>query len=301
LKAVDTLSLDYTNFMLMNAAPTLIREAAGYEQRAFAKDLEENRITFEKTRGWWEASSNILNAEADQRDPEGVRLPSDRPSSQKIYAHALLNLAVEQSALRQGSAPETLLLDFERLQRIRTESVRITVIGGILITAKNLLRRDSRSQWKNEAARMWQLLSNEPYTSPNDGDEETVTTAQKAFSILETAHNMPPTTKQQLVSTISRFFAQAAALSSPPSSSDSTPRLTDPVLKLLFQRLKTHIGTRLYASTSSEKVRATSGASEALASCGMPEFVEHVGRIVNLLDRIREVDWQAHGQWYRAL
>ena len=40
LRMVDRLSLDYTNFMIMNASATLIRETPGYEQRAFAKDLE---------------------------------------------------------------------------------------------------------------------------------------------------------------------------------------------------------------------------------------------------------------------
>jgi hypothetical protein len=302
LRAVDSLSLDYTNFMIMNAAPTLVREAPGYEQRAFAKDLESGAISLDRTKNWWRSSYATLSSEADRRDPEGIRNPGDRPSSQRVYAHALLNLAIEQGTLRQDAVPETLFLDYERLANVREQAIRITVIGAILLNAKNLLRRDSRSQWKNEAGRLWQLLSSEPYTTPSsngeanpDGTAE-LSVSQKAFSILESAHNMPPTTKQQLSATVTRFFAQAASI-----SSGTNNRFTDPVLKVLFQRLRNHISTRLCAATSSERVRATSGASEALASSGMAEFTEKVGGIVSVLERVREVDWRGHGGWYEGI
>ncbi|KAK1078917.1 hypothetical protein LTR48_008291, partial [Friedmanniomyces endolithicus] len=65
LRAVDALSLDYTNFMIMNAAPTLIREAPGYEQRAFASDLAAGRITLTRTKRWWHAAQRALATEAD--------------------------------------------------------------------------------------------------------------------------------------------------------------------------------------------------------------------------------------------
>ena len=295
LRAVDLLSLDYTNFMIMNAAPTLIREAPGYEHRMFAKDLESGAISLDKTKTWWRSSYATLCAEADRRDPDAIRNPADRPASHKVYAHALLGLVAEQGELQEASIPETLMLDVARLQRIRSEVIRLTIVGAVLLTAKNLLRRDSRSQWKNEASRMWQLLSAERYDARTDD----LSTAQKAFSILDNAHNMPPSTKQHLSGTISRFFAQAAAVSSP--SHSTSVRLTDPVLKVLFQRLRTHIGSRLSASTSSERVRAASSASEALASFGMPEFTAQVGTIVETLEKVREVDWKAHAVWHESV
>lgn len=294
LRMVDKLSLDYTNFMIMNAAPTLIQEAAGYEQRSFAKDLESGGISLEKTQRFWRSSYAQLSAEADRRDPEGIRYPADRPPSKKVYTHGLVNLAIEHGQLQADSVPETLMLDFERLQKLRSQAIRVTVVGAILLTAKNMLKRDSRSQWKNEVERLWQLLSCEDYGSQR-GDE--TSTAQKAFSILETAHNMPPATKQQVLGTINRFFSQAASASASRSHSTSV-RFTDPVLKVLFQRLRTHILARLTASTSSERVRAASSASEALASFGMPEFTVQVGAIVETLEKVREVDWKAHGGWY---
>lgn len=297
LRMVDKLSLDYTNFMIMNAAPTLVQEAAGYEQRMFAKDLEAGIISLDKTKDWWRRSYAQLSAEADRRDPEGIRNPSDRPSSQAVYNDALLSLAIEQGQLRAESVPDTLTLDFARLRRIRAEAVRITVIGALLLTAKNLLKRDSRSQWKNAAERLWKLLSSESYDG--QATEDQPSTAQKAFSILETAHNMPPTTKSQLQGTINRFFTQAAALSSP--SRSTSVRLTDPVLKVLFQRLRTHVNAGLSASTSAERVRAASSASDALAGFGMPEFTKEVASIVETLEKVREVDWKAHGGWYREI
>ncbi|KAF2479960.1 T-complex protein 11-domain-containing protein [Neohortaea acidophila] len=290
LRMVDKLSLDYTNFMIMNASATLIREAPGYEQRMFAKDLEAGVITLAKTEQLWRTAYAQLALQADRRDPEGVRNASDRPSAQKVYAHVLLTLATEHGELQPDLVPETLMLDLRRLQNMRQQALRITVIGAILLTAKNLLKRDSRSLWKNEASRLWHLLSNEPYALPSNADNTTTTPAQKAFSILETAHNMPPATKHQLSGTIARFFAQAAGA-----------RLTDPVLKVLSQRLRTHVATRLSASTSSERVRAASSASEALASCGMPEFTAQVGGIVEVLGRVGEVDWRGHGGWYEGV
>ncbi|KAK5127378.1 hypothetical protein LTR85_006717 [Meristemomyces frigidus] len=286
LRAVDALSLDYTNFMMMSAAPTLIKEAAGYEARAFAADLDAGKITLEGTKRWWQSALNHLSAEADRRDPEGHRL--DHPTAAKIYARALVDLAMESNgALEPDLIPETLALDLDRLRGLRRQAVQITVIGAVLLTAKNLLKRDVRAQWKNEASRLWQLLSNESLES--SGSEEP-STAQKAFSILETAHNMPPATKQQLSSTITRLFGQAAG-----------SRFSDPVLKVMFQRLRTHVLMRMSASTSSERVRAASSASDALTSCGLGEMVTQVSSMVDTLDKVRTVDWQAHGRWYEQI
>jgi len=283
LRTVDMLSLDYTNFMLMNAAPTLIQEAPGYESRAFAADLDAGRITLERTKRWFYSSENSMNIEADRRDPEGIRL--DRPKTNKVYAKGLVDLAIDQGSLAAEEVPETLALDTGRFRDLRSRAIRIVVIGAVLLTAKNLLKRDVRTQWKNEAGRLWQLLCNESY----DNESADVTSAQKAFSILETAHNMPTQTKKQLLGTITRLFSQGAS------------RLTDPVLKVLFQRLRTHVLSRLSASTSSERVRAASSASEALTSIGLGEMVAQVAGIVETLDQVRTVDWQSHSPWYEQI
>ncbi|SMQ55734.1 unnamed protein product [Zymoseptoria tritici ST99CH_3D7] len=295
LRMVDVLSLDYSNFMIMNAAPTLIQESAGYEQRMFARDLEAGVISLDQTQRWWHQARSALTSEADRRDPEGVRHPSDRPSPNKIYTHALIETAISQSELDAIPFPETLTLDVDRLRKVRINAIRIAVVGAILLTTKNLLKRDVRSQWKSEAARLWALLATEPFNTT-----EEPTTAQKAFSILETAHNMPAPTKSAVLNTITRFFSQAAEATSS-TNSGSSVRFTDPVLKVLFQRLKSHVSARLDAQTSAEKVRAASSASEKLAASGMAEFTEKVAGIVEILERVRDVDWRSHGGWYEGI
>jgi hypothetical protein len=57
----------------------------------------------------------------------------------------------------------------------------------------------------------------------------------------------------------------------------------------------------LAAVSSAERVRAASGAQEALAGCGLAEFGERVGRIVEGLERVRMVDLEAHGGWYEGV
>ncbi|QIW96933.1 hypothetical protein AMS68_002451 [Peltaster fructicola] len=290
LRMVDKLSLDYSNFMIMNAAPTLIRESAGYEHRLFAKDIESGQISLERTQVFWRTAAATLNAEADRRDPDGLRRAEDRPTNHKIYAKALVDLAIAQGHLQNDEVPETLALDFARIKQIRAGTLRVAVIGAIFLTAKNLLKRDVRAQWKTEATRLWTLILADGYAKDSAAEDDAVTPEQKAFSILESAHNMPANTKAQVQSAVSRFFAQAAAR-----------RLTDPVLKVLYQRLRTHIFLRMNAVSSSERVRALSSASDALASCGLSEFTPQVGAMVDTLERIRQVDWASHSLWYEQI
>ncbi|KAF2467061.1 uncharacterized protein BDR25DRAFT_305855 [Lindgomyces ingoldianus] len=282
LHVIDLLSLDYSNFLLMNAAPTLIKEAPGYEQRMFAQDLESGTITLERTRRWWRSAAVNMHTEADRRDPWNDPNPVNRPTPQKIYARGLVDLAIATPPLRDSELPETLELDRDRISRIRTDALRITIIGGILLTAKNLLKRDVRSQWKHEANRMWETLK--------DGYLKDSATPSKISSLLESSHAMPPTSRAQLASTITRLLTQAEA-----------GRLSDPVLKVLFQRLKTLIFNRVSASSSGERVRAASTATEGLATTGLPEFVSQVGDIVEQLGKVSDVDRRAHGSWYEQI
>ncbi|KAK5189609.1 hypothetical protein LTR16_007931, partial [Cryomyces antarcticus] len=218
----------------MNVAPTLLREASAYEQRQFAQDLEKGVITLQKTKHWWRnASVNVLT-EAERRDPESVNRPADRPTSERIYARGLVDLAVATTPLQETDLPETLHLDKSRIVRIRGDALRITTIGAILLTAKNLLKREMRSQWKTEAARIWDILLKDGYDS----------------------------------------------------TAESTVSMSDRILS----RLKSHIFLRVSASSSGERVRAASNASESLATSGLSEFIVQVGGIVDTLGRISEVD-----------
>jgi len=283
LHIIDLLSLDYSNFLLMNAAPTLIKEAVGYEQRMFTQDLEENKITLDRTRRWWRSAAVNMHTEADRRDPWSQANPINRPTAHKIYARGLVDLAIATPPLRNSELPETLELDRARISRIREDALRITTIGGILLTAKNLLKRDVRAQWKSEASKMWLVLKENGYMSDPS-------TPSKISSLLESSRNMPPSTRSQLSSTITRLLTQA-----------ETGKLSDPVMKVLFQRLKTHIFNRVSASSSGERVKAASTATEGLATTGLPEFVSQVAFICEQLGKVGEVDRKCHGKWYEEI
>jgi hypothetical protein len=282
LHIIDLLSLDYSNYLLTNAAPTLIKEGTGYEQRMFAQDLAEGKITLDRTRRWWQSAAVNMHTEADRRDPWTQSNPINRPTAHKIYARGLVDLAIATPPLRDSELPETLELDRARITRIREEALRITTIGGILLTAKNLLKRDVRSPWKPQANRMWDVLK--------DGYMKDPTTPAKLSSLLESSHNMPTSTRTQLSSTITRLLTQA-----------ESGKLSDPVLKVLFQRLKTHIFNRVSASSSGERVRAASTATEGLAATGLPEFVSQVAEICDQLSKVGDVDRKTHGQWYEEI
>lgn len=293
LHFIDLLSLDYSNFLLMNAAPVLIRESVGYERRIFAAELAEGRLSLSRTNRWWRNASVNMLTEADRRDPDQIRNPSDRPSIEKIYSRGLVDLAIAQGTFEDADVPETLLLDEERLRSIRLRALHMTTIGAILLVAKNLLKRDVRSAWKKEAGRLWDLFTKEGPSSLSGAEwteESTSNLAQRAFAVLDSAHNLPPSTKTALQSTSSRIISQAMQ-----------QRFTDPVAKVLFARLKSHVLVRVAARDSSERVRAASSASESLASAGLPEFVGQVGEMVETLRRVADVDWANHGSWYQEI
>ena len=280
LHFIDLLSLDFMNYMLQRATPVLLKESTGYEQRLFAQDLEQGVITLERTRAWWKravesASANAngdgtFNSQAqghdDSIDSATGTTHQSAQTRQQVYTRALLGTAVElKIPIPEADLPETLALDRDRLTCMRTDILRIVTAGAILLTAKNLLKRDVRVPWRTEASRMLDVLKDSSHKSiagVSGGDiastrqASTTSTAlstatatstpplpSRILSILESTHALPPTTRTQLHGTIAKLLAQANA-----------ERLTDPVAKVLLQRIKTQISSRL--------LRGTSGASD---------------------------------------
>ncbi|KAB8670412.1 hypothetical protein FH972_026325 [Carpinus fangiana] len=279
LHTIDIMSLDYTNYMVQQAAPTLVREAEGYEQRMFAQDIESGAVTLDRTKRWWRhATVSILTDQGAHQDPSSVDF-------RRIYARGLVDLAIGLGPLRAEDVPETLTLDVNRFVTIRTEILRITAVGAILLTAKNLLKRDVRSQWKPEAKRIMDSIKAASNFDNSDGN-----LSMRIGAIVETSHAMPQSSREQLASVIKRFLAECRAA-----------RLSDPVLKLLFQRLKMHVFARVAAVTSQERVRVASTASEGLAGIGLSEFIGQVGDVSTLLGKVTEVDMKAHRTWYRQV
>ncbi|KAL2041173.1 hypothetical protein N7G274_006117 [Stereocaulon virgatum] len=270
---IDLIALDHLNYVLIKMAPTLLKEHVGYEKNAFSKRLGGQPPV--KTLKWWKASIDKINHEPPRQVANGGSLSAPTPSfkSDKIYKQGLVDLAITISNLKEVDVPETLELDIERLTRIRSDTLRIITVASILLTAKNLLRRDVRSLWKFESQRMWDL----PFSSP----------PASFVSIVESRYALPPTTKQQLTGTITRLISDARER-----------QVSHPVMKVLLKKIQTHVLARLAASSAEERIRTSTTASEVLGSSGMPEFVARIGDIVQELSRVAAVDGETHGEWY---
>lgn len=281
LRVINLMTLDYMNYKLQQVIPMLLTEARAYEETCFREDLEKERITLARVVRWWSNSREKVYAEANRRDPEGIDHPSNRPTWQKIYMQGLTDLFFSVSELQDEELPDTLLLDEDRIIRIRNDSLRIVAIGSVLLTAKNLLKRDVRTQWRTEAARMWDILRDDNY-SPAE--------AANIMSLIESSYALPPATRTQLCSMISRVMAQSSAR-----------QLTDPLMRLLLHRIKTYVPIRLMAATATDRVRSISGANEDLIASVLPEFVGRVGETVEEVSKVGHVDRAAHGRWYDEL
>jgi hypothetical protein len=314
---IDLLSLDHTNFMIHVAAPQLIQEAPGYEQRTFEKGLEDDSITLDKTQRFWRSNRALVVDEMRRRDPENVN-GEPRPPVAKIYAHGLVDLVLSNSPVSALLIPETLDLDHDRLIQLHLKAFKIVATASILLTAKNLLKRDARSQWKVEADHIISL-------------DFARTKPERIQSIIESTHSMPAAAKSQLSANIRRVLTPVASASTAaefsvipqpsvevvsgtvaiPSSetasansdtgSSPSSSFTDPVARLMLSRLRAHVLGRLAAASASERIRATTTASQSLAAAGMPEFVNEVGKLVDELGKIREVDWVCHEMFYERI
>ena len=281
LHLIDEMSLDYTNYMLSQAAPTLISEGPGYESRMFNQDLHNGVITLQVTKRWWRNATVMTLTESSAHDtPTHASIAATLP---RIYARGLTDLAIGTGLVDGSSTPETLRMDVKRLGRIREDSLRYMTVGAILLTAKNLLRRDVRAQWKPEAKRVYDTLRD------SDGNigEDLIT---RIVTIISATHGMPQSSHVHLSDVTARIL-----------SGMRSGRVTDPVLKLLIQRLKAHIFNCLAATTSTERLRVASTTSEGLAGIGLAEFVGQIGALADELTKVAMVDKDAHGAIYHRV
>lgn len=281
LRVIDLISIDYANYLLQQSTPQLITEAPAYEEACFQKDLDNGNLTLRGAIKWWSDAREKVFTEANKRDPEGINLPSKRPTSQKIYLQGLTDLFISISELSEEDFPETFVLDKERILRIRSDTTRVIAIGSILLTAKNLLKRDVRTQWKTEAARMWEILKDDNYAP---------SAAANIQSLIESSYALPPPTKTQLSSLILRVMSQS-----------QSRQITDPLMRLLLHRMKSYVFIRLVASNASDRVRTTSTANEGLAASVLPEFIGRIGEIVDEIAKVGHVDRASHGRWYEQI
>ena len=268
---IDLLSLDHANFSLQINAPMLLAEGVGYEKRRFQEEFTDQPPP--RMRAWWQDAATKCKEDLSRRAGEAIRDSSYRVTPERIYMQGLVDLAVAVHPLEISELPESLELDRERIVRMRSDILRIITIEAILLTAKKLLKRDVRNQWKTEAQRMWQSAYDDP----------------QAFSSA-IPHALPPSTKTILTGTIESVLADARMC-----------RTTHAVTKVLLQKVKSHILNRLTAASADERIMATTTATEKLASCGLSEFISQIGAICDELKKVADVDRAAHGDWYNLI
>ncbi|KAI4245113.1 MAG: hypothetical protein L6R40_002712 [Gallowayella cf. fulva] len=268
---VDLLSVDHANFSLQMNAPLLIKEAISYEQKCFARSVGNQPLS--KTSQWWsQARQRTLEDIARRSTTGSTSMPASRATPDRIYMQGIVDLSIGVAMLREVDLPETLELDRARINRIRGDILRMVIISAILLTAKNLMRRDVRSQWKEQAQRMWDL----PFED-----------ASAFIAAIESRYALPPTTKAQLSGTTERILLDGR-----------NRQVSHPVVKVLLQKIKTHVYTRLLASSTDERVKLASSASQVLSSGGLPEFALQIGALVDEVHKVADVDREAHGKWY---
>ena len=284
---IDVMQLDYANYMLQESVPQLLRHAVSYEQKAFQDGLSSGAHSLEQTERWWNTARTKVLEETARRDPEGINLTRTRPTPDKFYSQMLVDVTTSFDA-EGGELPETFQLDVKRINRMKADMLRVVCTGAILLQAKNLMKRDVRSQWKTEAGRIVSVL---------EGSKEAAQAKEGIQAALESCRNMPMATKSEL-----RIFVSSVVDNTyDVASQEGWTGLRQPVMRILMNRLRSHILGRISATTSSEKVKATSTASEGLAGLGLPEFVAPIGKIVDEIQRMGVVDRETHGIWYEAI
>ncbi|KAL6864476.1 IQ calmodulin-binding motif domain protein [Trichoderma novae-zelandiae] len=281
---VDVMLCDYINYLLKIAAPQLIESAVPYEAKRFAEELGDEQDNLPVAEAAWRSARDKVLAEVHKRDVEGINHPKSRPTASKIYAQMLVDVFTQPTPVGPEQIPEMLRLDQARINQVSTMVQRIITVGAVLLQCKNLLKRDVRSAWKTEAARVMAVLE------ANHASVETA--VDGAMAALEAGRSMPAPTKAHLRALVTKVLTASRDM----SQRSTEPR--DPVLRLLLTRLRGNILARLASGSASEKVKAANTAGEKLASLGLSEFVEKVREMSDLLDKVGAVDRAAHAPWW---
>lgn len=284
---IDVMLCDYINYLLRIAAPQLMESAAQYEAKRFAADMAERGASLAAAEAAWRRARAKVVAEAQRRDPEGVGAARARPAAARVYAQMLVDVFTQPTPVPAEQVPAMLRLDLGRIDEVSTSAWRIITVGAVLLQCKNLLKRDVRTQWKTEAARVMAVL---------EADEATAGAAvDGTMAALEAGRSMPAATRTHLRALVAKVLGAGQDM----ARRSAEPR--EPVLRLLLARLRSNLLALLAPGSAGDRVRAANAAGEKLASLGLSEFVERVRHMADLLERVGAADRAAHGPWWDAV
>ena len=320
INIIDLMTLDHMNFAFRAASSAVVEHGHEHEHSAFNKDLAEGVHKLAVTRQWWtDARSNVASSS-----------PSTSHGNM-TYARGLVDLVLSNGSLSYASLPETLHLDWLRLVSLRARAFRVVAIASILLTTKIRLRRNREAQWTKDAERLTALdfaeieparivsIIESSHIMPEVTREGLLNfvervlppaaSAAKKYIQVEQArlHAMQAGQAYDPSAALrdsATFEQNSSQTDDPPTSGISREELdvfTEQVATFVLKSLREHVFARLSAASTAEKVRATTSAAEVLARAGMPEFVAEVGSLVDILERVKNVDLRAHEQWYDAI
>jgi hypothetical protein len=291
---ISVMLSDYANHLLNVAAPNLIRHAPEYEAKLFGAALEEGQHDLSAASKAWRSARSKVLAEVAKRDPEGINHPKSRPTPDRFYCQMLLDIFTQTSPLPMAEMPEMLRLDHGRAVKCGILTRRIITAGAVLLQCKNLLKRDIRAPWKNEANRIMLVLDR-----AEEAGQSSESVTDGIMAALESGRSMPAATRSQLRGLTGKIVSASRESAVRGAEGPQDPR--DPVLRLLLTRLRTYILARLVAVSASEKVKATSTAGERLAGLGLAEFVDKVREMVDEMAKVGVVDRNSHATWWEAV
>ena len=306
---LDLMTLDHINYGFRVAGPTVLEHGFEHERATFGSMVSSGEISLEKTKNFWKQSRRTLTTDSRTRDGA-----NSTNAAQIVYTKALVDLVLSNNDIDSIIIPETLSLDCKRLLSLRATAFKMAATAAILLTSKIRLRRSGETRWGSDADRIMNLDFSACSTN-----------AQRIVSIVESHHLMPEVTRDALLSFVSRVLppatsastraaavdefshpAVSAASSAQPADSNTSstspqPTFSEPLATHLLRTLHSHVLQRLSVTSTAERVRVTTSAAETLARAGMPEFVAEVGKMVDILEKIRKVDLGCHGCWYEEV
>ena len=275
LDILDLLILDQANYTLMQSAVLLIPQAIPYERRTFAAGLAAGRTSLVKTRRWLQTARDEKVAEAVAKAPTGADLKDYMPTAEAIYNHAFVTLAISMDDLKVPDVPETFHLDLDRLLSYRDVVRKIIISSAVILTVKNLLRRDVRSSWKALRDKIYGMI-----------DKHYTLDAAAVVAFLQETVALPPAAQTQIMAACGRITNVGG----------------DPVVRLLFARLKGFVKLRMEAGRSSrERAKLARDMSESLAGFGMEEQIGEVGDLWERVERLAGYNRVTYQDWYDGL
>jgi T-complex protein 11 len=211
---------------------------------------------------------------------------------------------------------------------LRARAFKIVAIASILLTTKIRLRRNREDQWTKDAERLTALdftdieparivsIIESSHIMPEVTREgllnfvgrvlpPAAAAAKKSVQAEQARRNAMQTGETYNPSLVARNSAVSEHnptrnddLPAPSGRRDEADVFTEQVATYVLKSLREHVFARLSAASTAEKVRVTTSAGEVLARAGMPEFIAEVGSLVDILERVKNVDLKAHEKWY---